>query len=216
MADKTKNYGLTKPTTEEFYDINVQNQNMDKIDEQLKKKYDSDNKPTPEDIGAVPSIGVDPDFTTYTDWKSVLDALPHGSVTIVRKPNINNALLPTNCPDSNYGNMIIRRVNAVYQTSSATLYVRKNNLTDVYEATFAQSTASVTWMKVADVDHTHSASDIDSGTLSSDRLPTVPVAKGGTGATSASSARTNLGIKSETWTFTLEDGSTVTKAVYVG
>lgn len=29
-------------------------------------------------------------------------------------------------------------------------------------------------------------------------------------------ARTNLGIKTEQWTFTLEDGSTVTKAVYVG
>ena len=64
--------------------------------------------------------------------------------------------------------------------------------------------------------HKHSASDINSGTLSSDRLPTVPLTKGGTGATSASAARTALGIKSESWTFTLADGSTVTKAVYVG
>lgn len=64
--------------------------------------------------------------------------------------------------------------------------------------------------------HNHSASDINSGALGSDRLPTVPVTKGGTGATSASAARTNLGLKTENWTFTLEDGSTVTKAVYVG
>ena len=64
--------------------------------------------------------------------------------------------------------------------------------------------------------HNHSASDINSGTLGSDRLPTVPLTKGGTGATSASAARTALGIKSETWTFTLADGSTTTKAVYVG
>ena len=64
--------------------------------------------------------------------------------------------------------------------------------------------------------HNHAASEINSGTLSSDRLPTVPLTKGGTGATSASAARTALGIKSETWTFTLADGSTVTKAVYVG
>ena len=45
---------------------------------------------------------------------------------------------------------------------------------------------------------------------------TVPIGSGGTGATTAEGARTNLGIKSETWTFTLEDGSTVTKVVYVG
>lgn len=42
------------------------------------------------------------------------------------------------------------------------------------------------------------ASSITSGTLSSDRLPVVPVAKGGTGASDASTARTNLGAASAT------------------
>ena len=42
--------------------------------------------------------------------------------------------------------------------------------------------------------HNHSASNITSGTLSVDRLPTVTVAKGGTGATTAAGARTNLGV----------------------
>ena len=42
--------------------------------------------------------------------------------------------------------------------------------------------------------HDHEAANITSGTLSSDRLPTVPVDKGGTGATTAADARTNLGI----------------------
>lgn len=37
------------------------------------------------------------------------------------------------------------------------------------------------------------AGNIASGTLSSDRLPTVPVSKGGTGATSAAAARSNIG-----------------------
>lgn len=61
--------------------------------------------------------------------------------------------------------------------------------------------------------HKHNASDIDSGTLSSDRFPTIPITKGGTGAADSSKARENLGINQEYWTFTLEDGSTVTKLV---
>ena len=42
--------------------------------------------------------------------------------------------------------------------------------------------------------HNHSAAQITSGTLSTDRLPTVPIAKGGTGATDAGAARTALGV----------------------
>lgn len=37
MANKTTNYNLTKPLPEEFYDIEVHNENMDIIDEQLKR-----------------------------------------------------------------------------------------------------------------------------------------------------------------------------------
>lgn len=44
----------------------------------------------------------------------------------------------------------------------------------------------------ADASHKHAASDITSGTLSSDRLPTVPISKGGTGATTRKAAITNL------------------------
>ena len=59
-------------------------------------------------------------------------------------------------------------------------------------------------------DHVHALPALTSCT------GTLTVAKGGTGATTAAAARTNLGLTTETWTFTLEDGSTVTKAVYVG
>lgn len=48
----------------------------------------------------------------------------------------------------------------------------------------------------AAVSHTHSATDITKGTLSLDHLPTIPVSKGGTGATTASAALTNLGAAS--------------------
>lgn len=44
--------------------------------------------------------------------------------------------------------------------------------------------------------HNHSASEINSGTISSDRLPIVPINKGGTGASSAANALRNLGVNS--------------------
>lgn len=41
MAEKTTNFNLTKPSPEDFYDVNVQNENMDIIDEQLKGLHDN-------------------------------------------------------------------------------------------------------------------------------------------------------------------------------
>lgn len=46
----------------------------------------------------------------------------------------------------------------------------------------------------ADENHKHSAADITRGTMSVSRLPTITVAKGGTGATTAAQARVNLGV----------------------
>ena len=40
MANKTKNFGLTKPLDTDFYDVSVMNENMDIIDEELKNKLD--------------------------------------------------------------------------------------------------------------------------------------------------------------------------------
>lgn len=41
MANKTTNYNLTKPLESEFYDVGVQNENMDKIDAQMKANADA-------------------------------------------------------------------------------------------------------------------------------------------------------------------------------
>ena len=55
---------------------------------------------------------------------------------------------------------------------------------------------TLTAIGAAAATHKHAAGDINSGTLDSARLPTVPVSKGGTGATTAAVARTNLGAAS--------------------
>ena len=60
----------------------------------------------------------------------------------------------------------------------------------------------------ADSSHNHAASNITSGTLSSDRLPTVPIAKGGTGATTAAAALTNLGLTATATELNYMDGVT--------
>ena len=40
MATKTTNYGLTKPEGSDFYDVDVQNSNMEIIDKQMKANAD--------------------------------------------------------------------------------------------------------------------------------------------------------------------------------
>lgn len=64
------------------------------------------------------------------------------------------------------------------------------------ESTYRTGNVNITPANIgaAAASHNHSASNINSGTLSADRLPTVPLTKGGTGATSAAAARTNLGV----------------------
>ncbi|MGI5873548.1 MAG: hypothetical protein ACOX8R_02665 [Bacillota bacterium] len=52
--------------------------------------------------------------------------------------------------------------------------------------------------------HSHAASAITSGTLAADRLPTVPISKGGTGATTAAAALTALGAAASGHTHTVD------------
>ena len=68
MASTTTNYGLKKPDLDEFYDLNVQNENMDKIDEELKNRetaqtthennHQNPHMVTADQVHAVPSAKV--------------------------------------------------------------------------------------------------------------------------------------------------------------
>lgn len=91
----------------------------------------------------------------------------------------------------------------------------KKVFTDESLATFVDEVKSYTDSAVstkANSSHNHAASNITSGTLSSDRLPTVPIAKGGTGATTAAAALTNLGITATASELNKLDGVTATTA----
>ena len=52
MPNLTTNFGLTKPLPEEFYDVGVQNENMDIIDEELQKVATSAKRTVRFTIGA--------------------------------------------------------------------------------------------------------------------------------------------------------------------
>lgn len=60
MPNQTTNYKLTKPLVNEFYDVEVQNGNMDIIDENIKKVAD-DVKSVRDDLDNfdIPEIEVD-------------------------------------------------------------------------------------------------------------------------------------------------------------
>lgn len=61
MATNTENYNLVKPDESDYYDIGIQNDNMDKIDAELKKAQDhrentsNPHQVTAEQTGAIPS-----------------------------------------------------------------------------------------------------------------------------------------------------------------
>lgn len=129
------------------------------------KLYGEHNKPTANDLGAVPTGGVDTDFSEYTTWADLLSALPVGSVTMVRIAEINDALVPADCPDTAWASFVIRKPNTVYQTCSVTLHAYTENGPRIFEGIFAQGTAEVGWMEVAAVGHTQAASTITAGTF---------------------------------------------------
>lgn len=76
MATKTTNYGLTKPDGADFYDVDVQNDNMDIIDKQMKANA--------KDIAQLNS-----------DTKSIIQFL--GNMTT---PNNSEGIIHANWPDN--------------------------------------------------------------------------------------------------------------------
>lgn len=331
MAEKTTNYGLTKPNLEDFYDVNVQNQNMDIIDRELKNRtpslatyypvnsaknadelvdpfalipvslevnaelfnivggtfawvwtnfyidatvtsrrmqvamsYNTINhkmafriygasgwlewreiglasdipkKSSDIGLGNVPNVATNDQTPTYSD-ASTLQALSSGEKLSVAFGKIAKAvkdLISHIANKSNPHGVTVEQIGAsatghkhtkseITDFPTAMTPTAHNHSVDEIDGTLpiskggtgsTSATAALTNLGAAKASHKHTATDINSGTFSSDRFPVIPITKGGTGAADSSQARANLGITQEYWTFTLEDGTTVTKLVCV-
>ena len=95
MADKTTNYSLTKPLESEFYDIQVQNDNMDIIDAQMKDS--ADEILTKSSIVVIPSgeeipVSERKENTYYLVEKE--DAVTSGTVHVELQDKDGNILHP--------------------------------------------------------------------------------------------------------------------------
>lgn len=205
MANQTTNYELVKPLASEFYDVEVQNENMDKIDAGMKANADGiktlqNGQKNKADLvgGKVPS-----------EQLPAMDYEKRGTAaSTVGTHNENEAAHPylleqiEGCMTA-----VENHTHSATEIATGTLNANRLPTVPVTKGGTGATTADAarTNLGAAAESHNHSASDINSGTLNSSRLPTVPVAKGGTGATTAASALTNLGAAAADHTHDLSD-----------
>ena len=194
MSTTTTNYKLVKPELTDTADITATNTNWDTIDAELKEH---DTKLSGLDEGAnkyvhpttagnkhIPTGGSSGQILRYASngeakWDNETKAVYNNATTTeagLMSPEDKEKLDSIDPDVSNY----------ILPVAGAALGGVKSG-GDI-------TVASDGTVSVNDNSHSHNASNINAGTLSSDRLPTISVDKGGTGATDASTARTNLGI----------------------
>ena len=175
MANKTTNFNLTKPLAEEFYNVEDQNGNMDIIDAELKKNADSIAKVksasavvTTTGTGAAYLAAVD--GITELSVGLTLTVIPHTASTSTA-PTLNlNSLGAKTIKQKLSGS-----TGGVTAGNSAGWITADKPLTVRYDGT--QWVADLTRQNAAEL----------SGT--------VPINHGGTGSTTASGAREQLGAE---------------------
>lgn len=144
MANKTTNYELVKPLASEFYDIEVQNGNMDKIDAEMKANADK--------------------IKTHASQHATSGSDPITPASIGAAPAGHT---------HNYAGSSSAGGSATSAVKLSTARTIRTNLGSTGTASF---------------DGTSNVTPGVTGTL--------PVANGGTGATTAAAARTNIGAVS--------------------
>ena len=169
--DTTQNYKLNKPSTDDFVDITVLNENADTIDSKLKELADSAE-------GATATLKAKADLDSTgkvpTEQLPAMDYIPtdqKGAVGGVATLGSDGKVPAGQLPAMDYD---AKGSAAAVQTN---LDTHTSNTSNPHNVTYDQVGAAA-------ASHTHSGSDLTSA---------VPISLGGTGATTAADAMTNLG-----------------------
>ena len=179
MATTTSNYNLIKPALTDVADITAFNSNWDTIDTNLKKASESGGTPT---VTATSTDGV-----AYTATVSNITELTNG-LTITIIPNMASASTSITLNVNGLGaKSIVIPLSTNTGTSvtpkDTTFIVANRPLTLQYDSGYSTYGGWRTLGKQK--------------TSAGDLYGTVPIESGGTGATNATDARTNLGITPE-------------------
>ena len=179
MATTTSNYNLIKPALTDVADITAFNSNWDTIDTNLKKASESGGTPT---MTATSTDGI-----AYTATVSNITELTNG-LTITIIPNKSSASTSITLNVNGLGaKSIVIPLSTNTGTSVApkdtTFIVANRPLTLQYDSGYSTYGGWRTLGKQK--------------TSAGDLYGAVPIESGGTGATNAADARTNLGITAE-------------------
>ncbi|MBS4879793.1 MAG: hypothetical protein KH138_05715 [Firmicutes bacterium] len=223
----TENYRLKKLDGEDFIDVEDLNQNMEKIDTQLKaqaQKAEGDGTKVQEVQAALEQKAdlkngkVPAEQLPEMDYIASADrGAPGGVATLGSDGKVPEGQLPA----MNYDPKGTAEAAVVAHNSSAGAHADIRQAVANTKAAAQQAASALQsgldthtgnknnphnvtrdQIGAAAAEHTHSADDINSGIL--------PVARGGTGAATASSVRKNLGVLSPVIAVTAPTGSTVT------